>query len=170
MSFGQRFHIELLIVALVVGVLTIVFMGYAKIYLRIASLVEPLYYSQHLRVGMSTHFAATGRWPTEVDPAKGYFSPSMKFGPDGDYYPYERSVSTVEVSQDGDITLLLNSRYADLHGKDFDFVLNQHVTEQGYMFNSWRCGGAENPDPYSRKSSAKNEIPRVISNPICRRK
>jgi len=170
MSFGQRFHIELLIVALVVGILAAIFMGYAKIYLRIASLVEPLYYSLHLRVEMSSHYAMTGKWPMRAGSVEDYFSSSMKLDSDGGFSPRDSSVSAADVNSNGDITITLNSHYADMNGKTFDFILNQHVTAQGYVFNSWRCGGAEHPDPYSRKGSAKNEIPKLISDPICRRK
>lgn len=156
MSFGQRFHIELLIVALVVGVLTAVFMGQAKIYLRAAYLVEPLLYSQELRFEMSPHYALTGRWPVD------------SFQND-DSYPFGRSISAAETNQNGDIEILLNSRYADMHGKAFDFILNQHVTDHGYIFNSWHCGGAKGPAPYFQKGNAKNEIPKVVSNLICGR-
>ncbi|GAB1264658.1 hypothetical protein [Aurantivibrio infirmus] len=158
MNFGQRFHIELLLVMLVVGVSSALFLDYSKVYFRAVSLVEPAFYALHLRVDMSSHYAFTGRWSDEV------------LLSESDVDQFERSVKTAVIDSDGDIKIILKSRYSDLDGKALSFVLNQYITEQGFVFHSWRCGGAENPSPYRKAHDSYNEIPQLITDPLCRRK
>lgn len=125
-------------------------------YIKTARLLEPAGLAKDIQHQMVIDSALTGNWP------------------DGDSLVinmerYANSVSTYEITPEGNIDISLSIDEPELIGRKFAFNLGELESGNGIVFYSWRCGNASSPEGYKFTQPLTSTVPLLYSYSICRK-
>lgn len=155
-SYGQRLLIDLCLVVATLGALVALAAEMMPIYVKSAKLVEPVYFAKNIQTHMMIDAAFTGQRPTKSDLS-------------ADSETWKRSIQSFDVTESGNILILLHQDLGFKENNALGFNLNIQSPSDAFRFYSWHCGDLDPKPSLYISEPVKSTVPLIVSHTICRK-